>query len=143
MKQSKKLLSIFLSVLMLIGMVSVVGNAAIAKTDVHYDSMDNAALTPEQVANIILDSLDRDVMPGLGVIDEDLVVIKINLDLTSVDNALRDIYNLLNGNLPGIAGGDVKTIYTETFRFFSFIFTFHHFLQSNYAFFDKLNIEKK
>ena len=116
MKQTKKLLSIFLSVLMLIGMVSVVGNAAIAKTDVHYDSMDNAALTPEQVANIILDSLDRDVMPGLGVIDEDLAVIKIQLDLTSVDTALRDIYNLLNGKLPGIAGGDVQTIANEKGR---------------------------
>ena len=116
MKQSKKLLSIFLSVLMLIGMVSVVGNAAIAKTDVHYDSMDNAALTPEQVANIILDSLDRDVMPGLGVIDENFVVIKLKLDLTSVDTALRDIYNLLNGSLPGIAGGDVQTIANEKGR---------------------------
>ena len=49
-------------------------------------------------------------MPGLGVIDEDLVVIKINLDLTSVDTALRDIYSLLDGNLPGIAGGDAKIL---------------------------------
>ena len=116
MKQTKKLLSIFLSVLMLIGMVSVVGNAAIAKTDVHYDSMDNAALTPEQVANIILDSLDRDVMPGLGVIDEDFVVIKLKLDLTSIDSALRDIYSLLDGNLPGTAGGDVEKLAKERGR---------------------------
>ena len=110
MKQTKKLLSIFLAMLMLIGTVSVVGNAAIAREDVHYDSMDNAALTPEQVANIVLDSLDRDVMPGLGVIDEDFVVIKLKLDLTSIDTALRDIYNLLNGSLPGLASGDVETL---------------------------------
>ncbi len=116
MKQTKKLLSIFLAMLMLIGTVSVVGNAAIAREDVHYDSMDNAALTPEQVANIVLDSLDRDVMPGLGVIDEDFVVIKLKLDLTSINSALNDIYALLDGNLPGTAGGDVKTLAAQRDR---------------------------
>ena len=49
-------------------------------------------------------------MPGLGVIDEDLVVIKINLDLTSIDTTLSDVYDLLDGSLPGLAGGDVKTL---------------------------------
>ena len=72
--------------------------------------MDNAALTADQVADLILDMLDADVMPGLGVIDEDFVVIKLKLNLTSINTALTDIYNLLNGSLPGLAGGDVKTI---------------------------------
>ena len=61
MKQSKKLLSIFLAMLMLLGTVSVVGNAALVKSEVAYDSIDNAKLTPEQVADIILDMLDNDV----------------------------------------------------------------------------------
>ena len=112
MKQSKKLLSIFLAMLMLISMVSVVGNAALAKTDVAYDSMDNASLTPEQVATVILDSLDRDVMPGLGVvIDEDVVVMKIKLDFSSIDSAISDIVSLLNnGLLSTVAGGDAQTL---------------------------------
>ncbi len=112
MKQSKKLLSIFLAMLMLISMVSVVGNAALAKADVAYDSMDNASLTPEQVATVILDSLDRDVMPGLGVvIDEDVVVMKIKLDFSSIDSAISDIVTLLNnGLLSTVAGGDAQTL---------------------------------
>ena len=78
--------------------------------------MDNASLTPEQVATIILDSLDRDVMPGLGVIDENFVVASIYLDLTSVNRALSTVYDLLDGSLPGTAGGDVKTIAGERDR---------------------------
>ena len=41
---------------------------------------------------IILDSLDRDVMPGLGVIDEDFVIASIYLDLTSVNSALSTVF---------------------------------------------------
>ena len=107
MKQSKKLLSIFLAMLMLIGTVSVVGNAAIAREDVHYDSMDNAALTPEQVANIILDSLDRDVMPGIGVIE---IPVLGELDLSSIDNAFSSIVEFLGKTILGIAGGDAKIL---------------------------------
>ena len=55
-------------------------------------------------------------MPGLGVIDEDFVLVKIKLDLTSVNTALKDIYSLLDGSLPGTAGGDVKTIAGERDR---------------------------
>ena len=44
-----------------LGTVSVVGNAALVKSEVAYDSIDNAKLTPEQVADLILDMLDNDV----------------------------------------------------------------------------------
>ena len=114
MKQSKKLLSIFLAMLMLLGTVSVVANAAqqkVEKGNIAYDSIDNAVLTPEQVANTVLDVLDRDVMPGLGVIDENLVVIKNNLNLTSIDTALSDVVSLLgNGLLSTVAGGDAQKL---------------------------------
>ena len=119
MKQSKKLLSIFLAMLMLLGTVSVIANAAkaeVTKDSVAYDSMDNAALTADQVADLILDMLDADVMPGLGVIDENFVIVKLYLDLRSIDSALTSVYDLLNGNLPGTAGGDVKTIAGEKER---------------------------
>ena len=44
-----------------LGTVSVVGNAALVQSEVAYDSIDNAKLTPEQVADLILDMLDTDV----------------------------------------------------------------------------------
>ncbi|MBQ4103105.1 MAG: hypothetical protein IJC90_01445 [Clostridia bacterium] len=47
--------------------VSVVGNAALAKDQVAYDSIDNAKLTPEQVAGIVLDMLDNDLLAGMAV----------------------------------------------------------------------------
>ena len=65
MKQSKKLLSIFLALVMLLGSFSVIASAAQqpvtedTKTSIAYDSVDNAALTPDQVAFIILDMLDK------------------------------------------------------------------------------------
>ena len=55
MKQSKKLLSIFLAMLMLLGTVSVVGNAALVKSEVTWDNIDDANLTAEQVADLALD----------------------------------------------------------------------------------------
>lgn len=111
MKQSKKLLSIFLAMLMLLGTVSVVANAAqqkVTRDGMVYDSIDNAVLTPEQVANTILDVLDQDVMPGLGTVD--IYVGKLNL--TSVDNALESVYDLLDGSIGTIASmvADVRTI---------------------------------
>ena len=48
--------------------VSVVGNAALVKSEVAYDSIDNAKLTPEQVADIILDMLDNDVFRWWSVV---------------------------------------------------------------------------
>ena len=47
---------------MLLGTVSVIGNAALAKDQIAYDSIDNAKLTPEQVAGIVLDMLDNDLL---------------------------------------------------------------------------------
>ena len=119
MKQTKKLLSIFLAMLMLLGTVSVVANAAqqkVEKGNIAYDSIDNAVLTPEQVAYTILQVLDEDVMSGLEPVNLDLFVTKINIDLTSIDTTLSDVYDLLNGSLPGIAGGDVKTLAGEKGR---------------------------
>jgi len=82
MKQSKKLLSIFLAMLMLLGTVSVIGNAGYVKEQMAYDSVDNPAPNYNQVATLVLDVLDTEVLPGLGV-DEEILGITINL--TSVD----------------------------------------------------------
>ena len=59
-------------------------------------------------------------MPGLGVIDENLVVIKIKLNLTSIDTALSDVVSLLgNGTLNTVAGGDAQTLIDHRKRNFS------------------------
>ena len=110
MKQSKKLLSIFLAMFMLLGTVSVVANAAqvkVTKANLAYDSIDNAALTPEQVANTVLDVLDRDVMPGLGTIN---IPVLGDLNLTSVDNALSSVYGLLDNFIIKAAAVSIKDV---------------------------------
>ncbi len=118
MKQSKKILSIFLAMLMMLGTVSVVGNAAngaiLNETTIKYDSIDNAALTPEQVAETIFDMLDLEVMPGLGTMDLSVLG---SLDLTSIDRALQSVVDLLGGSTLGfLAGGDAQTLIDESKR---------------------------
>ena len=104
MKQSKKLLSIFLAVLMLLGTVSVIGNAGYQKAQMGYDSVDNPAPTADQVANLILDVLDE-LLYEMDF-NENYVVVKINL--TSVDNALDTLYGF-NG-IKTLAGGDIAKL---------------------------------
>ena len=52
MKQSTKLLSLVLAIIMAFSCMSVIGNAALVKGQVTYDVIDDADLTPEQVADI-------------------------------------------------------------------------------------------
>lgn len=104
MKQSKKLLSIFLAMLMLLGTVSVIGNAGYQKAQMAYDSVDNPAPTADQVANLVLDVVDE-LLADLDF-NENYVVVKINL--TSVDAALETVYGF-NG-IKGIAGGDIANL---------------------------------
>ena len=65
-------------------------------------------MTPEQVAGIVLDMLDNDVMPGIGVIE---IPVLGNLDLSSIDRALSSVHSLLgNGLLGFLAGGDAQVL---------------------------------
>ena len=71
--------------------------------------------------------------------NENYVVVKINL--TSVDNAIATLGSF-NG-IKGIAGGDIAALDLDAVRKSNqTTFLFHHFLQSKYSIFDKLNIEK-
>ena len=109
MKQSKKLLSIFLAMLMLLGTVSVVGSAVkgdFTKSTVQYDSIDNAKLSAEQVAGIVLDMVDE-LLAGIDLSDVTNITdkLKITLDLNSVNGAFDTLVkneSLLTGSL--IAG---------------------------------------
>ena len=55
MKQSTKLLSLVLALVMAFSCMTVIGNAALVKSDVKYDNIDDADLTAEQVADLALD----------------------------------------------------------------------------------------
>ena len=52
MKQSTKLLSLDLALLMAFSCMSVIGSAALVKNEVEYDCIDDADLSYEQVADI-------------------------------------------------------------------------------------------
>ena len=55
MKQSTKLLSLVLALVMAFSCMSVIGNAALVKSEVAWDNIDDANLSAEQVADLALD----------------------------------------------------------------------------------------
>ena len=54
MKQSTKLLSLVLALVMAFSCMTVIGNAFLIKSEVSWDNIDDAALTAEQVADLAL-----------------------------------------------------------------------------------------
>ena len=110
MKQSKRLLSILLAMLMLFSVVSVSANAAtygLTKSAVAYDSIDGAKLTVNQVSTIICDLVDG--LLADADIYMDVVVATINL--RSLDEAFSSLYKTLGNVLLSKAlVGDVDSI---------------------------------
>lgn len=113
MKQSTKLLSMILALVMAFSCMTVIGSATkedVTKDKMTYDSVDDAILSAEQAATVLFNYLDASVMPDLGV--KDLSVLG-TLDLTSIDNAVSSIYNLLNNGTVGflaISVTDLKNL---------------------------------
>ena len=68
--------------------VGVIGNAALVKGDIIYDAIDDAQLSPEQVADLALDLVDNDLLAGMEPIDLSIVG---TLRLDSVDHIAADI----------------------------------------------------
>ena len=94
MKQSTKLLSLALALIMALGCLSVIGNAALVKSEVSWDIIDDADLSPEQVADLALDLVDNDLLAGMEPIDLSIVG---TLRLDSVDHIAADIDDLTSG----------------------------------------------
>jgi hypothetical protein len=69
MKQSTKLLSLVLALVMAFSCMTVIGNAALVKSEVKYDNIDDADLTAEQVADLALDLVENDLLSGIEPID--------------------------------------------------------------------------
>ena len=102
MKQSTKLLSLVLALVMAFGCMSVIGNAALVKGDVKWDTIDDADLSPEQVADLALDLVDNDLLAGMEPIDLSILG---ELRLDSIDHIIADISDLTGGFVWAIGKG--------------------------------------
>ena len=102
MKQSTKLLSLVLALVMAFSCMTVIGNAALVKGEVKWDIIDDADLSPEQVADLALDLVDNDLLAGMETIDLSIVG-KLRLD--SVDHIAKDIDKLTSGFVWAIGKG--------------------------------------
>ncbi|HIT54306.1 MAG TPA: dockerin type I repeat-containing protein [Candidatus Fimivicinus intestinavium] len=106
-QRSKRLLSVFLAVVMVFGCVSVGVSAAYSPyldgaliTGNNYNSIDQVTLTTEQQASLLLDKVDQALEDAGLSIDIPLIG---TLDLTSVDAALGSIYSVTGNWLFGSA----------------------------------------
>ena len=94
MKQSTKLLSLVLALVMAFGCMSVIGNAALVKGEVKWDNIDDAKLTAEQVADLALDLVDNDLLADMEPIDLSILG---KLRLNKIDYICADISSLTGG----------------------------------------------
>ena len=102
MRQSKKLLSVLLAVIMVFSTVAVAANAAASPwkdsaISGQYES-DKPVLTTEQYATAALDDVDRMLREENMVFTQDDIFVG-ELDLTSIDSALDGVVALVEGTL--------------------------------------------
>ena len=102
MKQSTKLLSLVLALVMAFGCMSVIGNAALVKGEVKWDNIDDAKLTAEQVADLALDLVDNDLLADMEPIDLSILG---ELRLNKIDYICADISSLTGGFVWSIGKG--------------------------------------
>lgn len=103
MRQSKKILSFLLAIVLILTTVAIGASAksapfkdsAIAG---QYNSLDKPVLTTEQYATAALDEVDRMLAEEQLHFTKDDIVVG-DLDLTSVDNALDSVVALVEGSL--------------------------------------------
>ena len=112
MKKMKRLLAIILASLLILSSATAGASAYQAYKDnalTNYDFTDTAVLTTEQYASALLDYADKAL--AKANIKMDIPIIG-SLDATSIDNALKSVYNLRTNNdfLIGTLGlaGDLK-----------------------------------
>ncbi len=102
MRQSKKLLSVLLAVVMVFSTVAIAASAyapwrdeAIAN---QYNGMDKPVLTINQYASAALDEVDRMLNEEQIMLTKDDIFVG-DLDVTSVDSTLDGVQTIINGNL--------------------------------------------
>ncbi len=102
MKQSTKLLSLVLALVMAFSCMAVIGNAALVKSEVSWDNIDDAQLTAEQVADLALDLVDNDLLADIEPIDLSILG---ELRLNKIDYICADITDLTGGLVWSIGKG--------------------------------------
>ncbi len=102
MKQSTKLLSLVLALVMAFGCMSVIGNAALVKSEITWDNIDDAQLTAEQVADLALDLVDNELLADMEAIDLSILG---ELRLNKIDYICEDISSLTGGFVWSIGKG--------------------------------------
>lgn len=118
---SKKLLSLFLAVIMALSCCTAAFSAFAASSDTEnelyeaqnqYNSLGWIKTTDEQKLSAVLDYLDGILAKSGTKQVIDIKVGKINVDMTSVNGLLAtvDSVDQVLGNLGGLLGGDVKKI---------------------------------
>ena len=103
MKQSTKLLSMLLALVLAFSCLSVIGSAALAKDAIAYDCIDDADLTYQQVSTLALDLVDNDLLADMDTIDLSIIG---ELRLNKIDYVLSDIHKLRTGFIFSIGKGD-------------------------------------
>ncbi len=103
MKQAKRMLSVLLALIIMCSMFTVGANAlktSYVKAD-HYNDILEPVMTTEQVATMLLDMLDTDVLPDLDVNVE--ITSNLYLNLGSVDKTLDSLKSVDDSTLAAIA----------------------------------------
>ncbi len=103
MKQAKRMLSILLALIIMCSMTTIGANAlktSYVEAD-HYNDTLDPVMTTEQVATMLLDMIDTDVLPGLDVNVK--ITSNLYLNLGSVDKTLDSLRSVDTAVLAAIA----------------------------------------
>ena len=103
MKQAKRMLSVLLAIIIMCSMTTIGANAlktSYVKAD-HYNEILDPVMTTEQVATMLLDMLDSDVLAGLDVNIE--ITSGLFINLGSIDQALDSLRSVNTSVLAAIA----------------------------------------
>ncbi len=102
MKQAKRMLSVLLAIIIMCSMTTIGANAlktSYVKPD-HYNDTLDPVMSTEQVATMLLDMLDSDVMSTLDVNFE---ILDLELNLGSIDRALDSLRSVNTSTTAAIA----------------------------------------
>ncbi len=116
MRNSKRILSVLLAMLMLCSTLALGANAAYSEykdSNIRsYDSIDKPVFTAAQLASVALDEVDRMLME-MDTTSIKVPIINVTIDYSSVDKALNSLAKIYNGsvwNTVTSIAGDLKNL---------------------------------
>lgn len=110
MKQSKRLLCVLLSLIMILSGFTIGVSAYKADySTCTYDSVQEPVFSKEQGASALLDYLDMEVFAGLDV-DTDISALSIHVHLYSLDSTFDSLKSIRECALWNLVGGDLKKL---------------------------------